>query len=132
MSPKTPRARGLSGYTVEQQTHCGKIYVTVNYEPATKAILEVFIRFGMAGGCGSAMADGIAKLISYGLRCGMEPTYAIKALAGIRCHHGANTCLHNIANAIKCVMKTLETGKDINDTIEDLAKEEASRENCSV
>lgn len=127
MSPKALRPRQLAGYTIEQHTHCGKIYVTVNYDPTTKAILEVFIRFGRAGGCGSAMADGIAKLISYGLRSGMEPTDAIKALAGIGCHHGANTCLHNISAAIKIVMETLSSGKDIDEAIEDLAKAETAK-----
>jgi len=125
MSPKSPRPGKLAGYTIEQQTHCGKIFVTVNCDPDTNTILEVLIRFGRAGGCGSAMADGIAKLISYGLRSGMEPSDAIKALAGIGCHRGANTCLHNISDAISCVMETLETGKDINDTIEDFANAEA-------
>lgn len=126
MSPKSPRPRHLTGYTVEQQTHCGKIYVTVNYDPTTNTVLEVLIRFGRAGGCGSAMADGIAKLISYGLRSGMEPTDAIKALKGIGCHNGANTCLHNISSAITIVSETLETGKDIIDVIEDFANAEAA------
>lgn len=120
MSPKNPRPQQLAGYTIEQQTHCGKIYVTVNYDPKSQTILEVFIRFGRAGGCGSAMADGIAKLISYGLRSGMEPTDAIKALAGIGCHNGANTCLHNISTAITTVIKTLETDTDIEDVIQDM------------
>jgi len=126
MSPKSMRPRTLTGYTIEQRTHCGKIYVTVNYDPTTKAITEVFIRFGMAGGCGSAMADGIAKLISYGLRSGLEPLDAVKALDGIGCHHGQNTCLHNIAKSMKTVMTTIETGKDIDDVIEDLANAEAA------
>lgn len=126
MSPKSIRPRILSGYTIEQRTHCGKIYVTVNYDPATKSITEVFIRFGMAGGCGSAMADGIAKLISYGLRSGLEPLDAIKALDGIGCHHGQNTCLHNIAKSLKIVMTTLESGAEIDEVIEDFANQEAA------
>ena len=126
MSPKTTRPKALSGYTLELQTHCGKIYITVTYEPRTNAILEVFIRFGKAGGCGSAMADGVAKLISYGLRSGLEPLDAIKALDGISCHHGQNTCLHNVAKAIKVVIKSLDTGEDVNDVLEDLANEEAA------
>jgi len=118
MSPKTNRPRSLTGYCLEQQTHCGKIYVTVNYDPETNQIIEVFIRFGKAGGCGSAMGDGIAKLISYGLRSGMDAKDAVKALEGQGCHHGANTCLHNIAMAIRYVETALESGVDINTAIE--------------
>ncbi|TSK07757.1 MAG: TSCPD domain-containing protein [Geobacter sp.] len=122
MSPKSIRPQALSGYTMALQTPCGKIFVTVTYDPGTKAVLEVFIRFGKAGGCGSAMADVVAKLISYGLRSGMEPLDAIKALDGTGCHAGSNTCYHNVAKGIKAVMISLETGKDINDVLEDLAK----------
>lgn len=122
MSPKTLRPQVLTGYTLELQTHCGKIYVTVTYDSRTKAILEVFIRFGKAGGCGSAMADGVAKLISYGLRSGLEPLDAIKALDGIGCYAGSNTCLHNVAKAIKVVLKSLETGKDVNDVVDAFAR----------
>lgn len=118
MSPKTNRPWSLAGYCLEQKTHCGEIYVTVNYDSDTNQIVEVFIRFGKAGGCGSAMGDGVAKLISYGLRSGMDAQDAIKALEGQGCHHGANTCLHNIATAIKYVKTSLDTGKDIDDVIE--------------
>lgn len=126
MSPKSIRPQALTGYTMALHTHCGKIFITVTYDPQTKAILEVFIRFGKAGGCGSAMADGVAKLISYGLRSGLEPLDAIKALDGIGCHHGQNTCLHNVAKAIKVVLKSLETGEDINDVLEDFANAEVA------
>ena len=42
----------------------------------------------------------MAKVISYALRSGMEPLLAIKALCGIGCHLGKNTCMHAIAQAI--------------------------------
>ncbi len=119
MSPKKDRPHALKGYTVEKSTHCGKIYVTVNFDQSTNEILEVLIRFGRAGGCASAMADGTARLISYALRSGMSPKDAVKALNGIGCHLGGNTCLHNIADAISCVMEALETEKDLEDVIED-------------
>jgi hypothetical protein len=80
--------------------------------------MEVFVRFGKAGGCGSAMADGIAKLMSYGLRSGLDPHDAVKALSGIGCHLGSNTCLNVIAESVGFVMQHLETGCDINELME--------------
>ena len=80
---------------------------------------EVFIRFGKAGGCGSAMADGIARLVSYGLRSGLDPRDAVKALFGISCHLGPKTCLNEVASALRLVMECLETGIDINRLMED-------------
>ena len=119
MSPKNPRPAATKGFTLVRKTDgCGKLFITVTVSQENTPI-EVFVRFGKAGGCGSAMADGIAKLVSYGLRSGMEPTDAVKALAGIQCHQGPRTCLHVISEAIGLVLKHLDTGKDINDIIED-------------
>lgn len=116
MSPKIDRPRVAPSFTVMQKTHCGKIFITVTHQ--NDKPFEVFIRFGKAGCCGSAMADGIARLISYGLRSGMCANDAIKALEGIGCHLGANTCLNAVAESIRLVAKSLETGTDINDLIE--------------
>lgn len=120
MSPKSARPRAMQGYTVKRRTGgCGEIFTTVTIDSTTGKPAEVFIRFGKAGGCGSAIADGIARLASYGLRSGLDPKDAIKALEGIGCHHGSNTCMSVVAESIGFVLKTLETGADINDIIED-------------
>lgn len=126
MSPKIPRPKAVTGFTIERRSSCGKIYTTVTVSPTTAAPMEVFIRFGKAGGCGSAMADGIARLVSYGLRSGLEPTDAFKALSGIACHLGSNTCLNCVAESIRIVLAHLETGRDINDLIEEAALAEAN------
>lgn len=120
MSPKTVRPYAMKGFTVHRNTNgCGKIYTTVTIDASTGMPAEVFIRFGKAGGCGSAVADGIARLASYGLRSGLDPLDAIKALSGIGCHHGQNSCMAVVAESINFVMKAIETGRDINDIIED-------------
>ena len=119
MSPKAVRPQAMRGFTVCRATSgCGKIFTTITVDDAGK-ISEVFIRFGKAGGCGSAIADGIARLASYGLRSGLEPDDAIKALEGIGCHQGNNTCMTVVAESITFVMQTLKTGRDINEIIED-------------
>ena len=119
MSPKTPRPAAAPGYTIQRRSHCGKIFVTVTTQEGKP--FEVFIRFGKAGGCGSAMADGIARLVSYGLRSGLEAQDAVKALSGISCHQGPKTCLNEVASAIRLVLKHLETGADLNSMIEEEA-----------
>jgi len=120
MSPKAARPHAMKGYTVSRNTSgCGEIYTTVTIDSSTGLPAEVFIRFGKAGGCGSAIADGIALLASYGLRSGLDPLDAIKALSGISCHHGNNSCMAVVAESIQFVMAALQTGRDINDIIED-------------
>ena len=126
MSPKTPRPKVLAGFTIERRSSCGKIYTTVTLSPGTATPMEVFVRFGKAGGCGSAMADGIARLVSYGLRSGLEARDAVKALSGIGCHLGSNTCLNCVAESIRIVLAHLETGRDLNDLIEEAALADAN------
>lgn len=116
MSPKTKRPTAASGYTIQRRSHCGKLFVTVTTREGKP--LEVFIRFGKAGGCGSAMADGVARLVSYGLRSGLQAEDAVKALAGISCHQGPRTCLNEVASAIRLVLKHLETGSELNSLME--------------
>lgn len=113
--PKVSRPKSVQGFTLQQQSQCGKIFTTVTLSPETGTPMEVFIRFGKAGGCGSAIADGIARLASYALRSGMDPVEAVKALGGIGCHLGNNTCMQAVSESIRYVLKSLETGKDIND-----------------
>lgn len=112
MTRKVPRPSATLSFTVQRRSHCGKLFITVttrNQKP-----FEVFIRFGKAGGCSSAMADGVARLVSYGLRSGLDPREAVKALAGIACHHGPKTCLNEVSVALRLVLRHLETGTDLN------------------
>ena len=80
---------------------------------------NVLVRFGKAGGCGSALADGIATLLSLSLKAGLDPKEAIKAISGIGCHLGSCTCLNAVAESIGFVLLHLETGEDLNDIIEE-------------
>jgi hypothetical protein len=117
MYSKVPRPVVVPGHTIQRRSHCGKLFVTVTTREGKP--FEVFIRFGKAGGCGSAMADGLARLVSYGLRSGLEAQDVNKALSGISCHLGPKTCLNEVASAVRLVMTHLETGEDINTLIED-------------
>ncbi len=104
MTPKLPRPDRLPGRTFAMGTHCGKIYITVNQDPATGRPVEIFCRFGKAGGCGSAVMDGMTRMISYGLRSGMDAEQIIRGLTGISCHLGAETCMNALAEAVRIVM----------------------------
>jgi hypothetical protein len=57
--------------------------------------------------------------MSYGLRSGLDPHDAVKALSGIGCHLGSNTCLNVIAESVSFVIQHLETGRDINKLVEE-------------
>jgi len=63
------------------------------------------------------MADGLARLISYGLRSGLDSGDAVKAISGIGCHLGPRTCLNSVAESVWFVMQHLATGRDINELI---------------
>jgi hypothetical protein len=117
MRQKMRRPVVTESFTVERRSHCGRLFVTVTMN--RKKPFEVFIRFGKAGGCSSAMADGLARLLSYGLRSGLPPEEAVKALSGISCHQGPRTCLNEVAVAIMLVLEHLETGADLNALIEE-------------
>jgi hypothetical protein len=124
MRQKMRRPVVTESFTVERRSHCGRLFVTVTMN--RKKPFEVFIRFGKAGGCSSAMADGLARLLSYGLRSGLPPEEAVKALSGISCHQGPRTCLNEVAVAIMLVLEHLETGADLNALIEEKDFAEAS------
>lgn len=90
MPVKRIRPRALPGVTYRMPTACGKIYVTITKNGRGRPF-EVFVRFGKAGHCGAAIFDGMAKLISYALRSGMDPAEEVKALSGIVCTQGRLT-----------------------------------------
>jgi hypothetical protein len=82
------------------ETHCGKIFITINHDPLTGLPVEVFCRFGKAGGCGSAIMDGLTRMISYGLRSEWNQRRS-SGVVGISCHHGAKTCMNALAEAVQ-------------------------------
>jgi len=116
-SRKIRRPYMTESFTILRRSHCGELFVTVSTKGGKP--FEVFIRFGKAGGCSSAMADGLAHLLSYGLRSGLAPQAAIKALSGISCYRGPRTCLNEVAVALILVLEHLDTGADLNALIEE-------------
>ena len=84
-APLAPRKRAkvTSGFTERVTTGCGYIYVTVNSDE--HGICEVFSHLGKTGGCAAAQLESTCRLISLGLRSGIDVASLVKQLKGIRC-----------------------------------------------
>ncbi len=89
---------------MEMPTRCGKIYVTVAVD-ANGLPFETFVRFGKAGHCGAAIFDATTKLLSCALRSGMDPREAVKALGGIGCHCGKDSCMSAVSMVLREVLE---------------------------
>ena len=77
------RSKVTNGVTERVTTGCGYIYVTVNSDE--HGICEVFSHLGKTGGCAAAQLEASCRLISLGLRSGLEVASLVKQLKGIRC-----------------------------------------------
>jgi len=79
------RDKVLGGKTVEIQTGCGALYVTINFKDGKP--FEIFARLGKAGGCAMAQMEAIARISSGWLQGGLSREKLIKALSGICCNN---------------------------------------------
>ncbi len=84
-TPLSPRERPeiTKGITQKHKIGCGNLYVTVNYD--NNGICEVFTNLGRAGGCPS-QSEATSRLVSMGLRSGIDVDVITEQLRGIRCH----------------------------------------------
>ncbi len=81
---KRERPKRLRGETIQMETGCGPLYVTINeYE---HGLFELFGTMGKAGGCAASQSEAIGRLVSLAWRSGIEAGSIIKQLIGIRCH----------------------------------------------
>ncbi len=80
-----PRPIRLTGVTTEVATGCGHLYVTINEDESGRPF-ELFTTMGKAGGCEASQTEATSRLISQGLRSGLDPAAIVKQLIGIRCN----------------------------------------------
>jgi len=86
---RTPKPRGdlTWGVTRKMATGCGSLYVTMNRDH--NGPFEVFAVMGKSGGCAASQTEAISRLISLGLRCGIDPEQIVKQMKGVRCPNQA-------------------------------------------
>jgi len=73
----------MQGVTGKIKVGCGNLYITINYDD--EGPFEVFSSLGKAGGCAAAQIEAISRLVSLGLRSGIDPFQIVRQLKGIRC-----------------------------------------------
>ncbi|MBN1355203.1 vitamin B12-dependent ribonucleotide reductase [bacterium] len=102
-----PRPSAMVGQTIEMQTGCGSLYVTINEDMEGRPF-ELFAQIGKAGGCVASQTQSTARLISLALRSNIDPMNVVKQLIGISCHkqkgYGQNktlSCSDAIAKALQ-------------------------------
>jgi len=109
MVAKRTRPKAVQGETLEMKSPCGKIFCTMNDNPDTGDLMEIFVRFGKSGTCASLVANALTMITSYGLRSGMDVTDAIKGLIGHGCRKAPvydeggqiTSCVDAIGKAIR-------------------------------
>jgi ribonucleoside-diphosphate reductase alpha chain len=76
-----PRPVCAQGMTHRLDTGCGKIYLTINYQPDNGEILETFITTGSDGGC-LVYTEAASRLISLAIRGGISIESITEQLEG--------------------------------------------------
>lgn len=76
-----PRPVSAHGMTHRLDTGCGKIYLTVNYQPDSGEILETFITTGSDGGC-LVYTEAASRLVSLAIRGGIAVEEIVEQLVG--------------------------------------------------
>ena len=122
ISPR-PRPPVIVGTTTKIATGCGNLYITIN-EDGEGQPFEVFMHMGKAGGCAMSQLEAIGRLVSLGLRSGIEVGSIIEQLRGIRCpspswEKGGRifSCSDAIARAIEQRVHDTKNKKSPNDTV---------------
>ena len=92
----------LHGATPKIKTGCGNLYVTLNKTDEGRPF-EIFLNFGMAGGCAAASAAAIGLMASLALRNGASVADVIHGLKGIGCHvpiDSTKSCYDGLAKVL--------------------------------
>ena len=105
------RPKIVYGQTVEENTGCGNLFVTINKSKVNSSPeerpFEVFATLGKAGGCTQALTEAVGRLISYALRIGGHPKAIIGQLSQISCPkpfgfgpNSTTSCMDGISKAM--------------------------------
>jgi len=102
-----PRSEVTWGATRKMTTGCGSLYVTINEDE--KGMFEVFATMGKGGGCAASQTEAVSRLISLGLRSGIEKDQIVKQLKGVRCPNQAWAKGGRIYSCADAIAKALES-----------------------
>ena len=80
---KKSRPKVTKGKTVKVPTGCGSMYVTVAYDD--DGLFEVFAALGKAGSCAKCVMEGISRVVTLAIRCGVPTDEIVKQLKGLQC-----------------------------------------------
>ena len=104
------RPKILQGDTHKIHTSCGTLYVSVNKHD--DKVFEVFAKLGKAGGCSACTTEALTRVMSVGLRAGVDLGEYVHTLENIRCisptfSEGVqiNSCPDAIAQVLKTYIK---------------------------
>lgn len=107
---KRERKKKLLGSTYQVQTGCGKLYIIINEDD--DKIFEVFASIGKAGGCATSQVEALGRVISLGLRSGVEPKQIVRQLSSISCHSPVIIGGEKILSCSDAIAKTLKSYLD--------------------
>ena len=80
---KKRRPKVIKGETVKVLTGCGNMYVTINRDD--EGLFEVFAALGKAGSCAKVQIEGISRVVTLAIRCGVPTEEIVKQLKGLQC-----------------------------------------------
>ncbi|MDP8263727.1 MAG: vitamin B12-dependent ribonucleotide reductase [Candidatus Ancaeobacter aquaticus] len=121
LTPKAKRSKRLRpkvlyGKSIQMQTGCGPLYITINEDE--QGMFELFNTMGKAGGCAASQSEAIGRLVSLAWRSGIRSESIIKQLIGISCHKHVGigekkilSCSDAIAKAVRYYLQCKDEAK---------------------
>lgn len=106
------RQKVTSGTTEKVRIGCGNLYVTVNSDD--EGVCEVFTSLGRAGGCPS-QSEATSRLISLGLRAGIDIEEITEQLKGIRCMSSIRSKQAEVLSCPDAIGRAIEKYLDASD-----------------
>ncbi len=104
------RQKVTAGTTEKVKIGCGNLYVTVNSDE--DGICEVFTALGRAGGCPS-QSEATSRLISLGLRAGIDIDEITEQLKGIRCMSSIRSKQAEVLSCPDAIGRAIEKYLDV-------------------
>jgi ribonucleoside-diphosphate reductase alpha chain len=104
---KRKRPKVLKGTTIQMDTGCGPMYVTINEDK--RGLFELFNTIGKAGGCAASQSEAIGRLVSLAWRSGIPAEETTKQLIGIRCHKPVGFGDNQITSCADAIAKAVLT-----------------------